>query len=306
MAATREELRRELLALGPPEAADLLVALARDCILLRRERCEDAEIPIGASKLGGAPDLPLALPRPQGVYDPMAFLAQIDLAEITALPPPTSPPEQGAFDFGERPPPVSKPLDLLPITGLLSFFYETHALLHGTDVLEDRRFGRVLLTPAGTSLARRPLPAVLSRPSRVPVHWPIGSGETYEPGSVAYKPCRVRLERAVMPPDDGSHTLAMLPRDDDMGDAIRDLADEWPYHALEQIRHLPPAHHMLGHQKTIQYDYEEPGEVLLLQIDTDYEAGITWGDGGALYVYITERDLRRGDFSRVRMIWDCS
>ncbi|MDP3853118.1 DUF1963 domain-containing protein, partial [Phenylobacterium sp.] len=44
---------------------------------------------------------------------------------------------------------------------------------------------------------------------------------------------------------------------------------------------------------------------LLLQLDTDDEAGMMWGDVGSLYFWIRERDARIGDFSKVWMILQC-
>jgi uncharacterized protein YwqG len=44
---------------------------------------------------------------------------------------------------------------------------------------------------------------------------------------------------------------------------------------------------------------------LLLQIDTDDEAGMMWGDCGRLYFWIRHQDLAEKDFSNVWMILQC-
>lgn len=44
---------------------------------------------------------------------------------------------------------------------------------------------------------------------------------------------------------------------------------------------------------------------LLLQIDTDNDAGMMWGDTGMLYFWIREQDARVRDFSKVWMILQC-
>jgi len=45
---------------------------------------------------------------------------------------------------------------------------------------------------------------------------------------------------------------------------------------------------------------------LLLQLDTDYDAGMMWGDVGSLYFWIREQEARTGDFSRIWMILQCN
>ena len=55
--------------------------------------------------------------------------------------------------------------------------------------------------------------------------------------------------------------------------------------------------------------YGEPNKVkdwvLLLQIDTDDEAGIMWGDCGVANWFISREDLKKRDFSKVLFNWDC-
>ena len=45
--------------------------------------------------------------------------------------------------------------------------------------------------------------------------------------------------------------------------------------------------------------------MLLLQVDTDDEAGWMWGDCGTLYYWIRRPDLLAGRFDRVWMIFQC-
>ena len=45
--------------------------------------------------------------------------------------------------------------------------------------------------------------------------------------------------------------------------------------------------------------------VLLLQIDTDGEQSIMWGDMGVANFFIHPNDLKRRDFSKVLYNWDC-
>ncbi len=45
---------------------------------------------------------------------------------------------------------------------------------------------------------------------------------------------------------------------------------------------------------------------LLLQIDTDHQAHIRWGDNGVGNFFIREEDLQKRDFSHILYSWDCS
>lgn len=80
---------------------DSLIALLRPAIALTATRADDREIPLGASKFGGAPDVPAGFVWPTWNQRPLGFLAQINLEEVAP------------FDVES----------LLPKSGLLSFFH---------------------------------------------------------------------------------------------------------------------------------------------------------------------------------------
>src|SRR5262249_17394721 len=110
MWSTREELETVLARAGLGEWASPLAAAARHAVILEPGPIEEgAHAPIGASRLGGMPDLPLDVPWPwrpalssegwkevpQNVQEflhldmaheadswPLSFIAQIDFAEI--------------------------------------------------------------------------------------------------------------------------------------------------------------------------------------------------------------------------------
>jgi uncharacterized protein YwqG len=73
--------------------------------------------------------------------------------------------------------------------------------------------------------------------------------------------------------------------------------------------------HLLGHPRWIQEDpmttikkYEQPNTFneedwfLLLQIDSVYQANMNWIDDGILYFYIHKDDLKKQDFSKVKLV----
>jgi hypothetical protein len=100
------------------------------------ERADLASFALGATRVGGSPDLPEATAWPAVKKAPMTFVGQLDLAELARLSGP---------DWAM----------LLPTSGLLSFF------VHDSDPENYAQKGAVLLTEAGATLVRRDAPKAL-------------------------------------------------------------------------------------------------------------------------------------------------
>ena len=98
-----DRLRERLRAGGLSHRADAIVAAAAPCVWLDSRREEDDALAVGASKLGGMPDLPVGGEWPTWRDQPMAFIAQIRLDE--------------AAPFDDE--------GILPAAGLLSVFFAT-------------------------------------------------------------------------------------------------------------------------------------------------------------------------------------
>lgn len=69
-------------------------------------------------------------------------------------------------------------------------------------------------------------------------------------------------------------------------------------------------HKIGGYAFFTQADPREDGpykdyDTLLLQIDSEDEAGIMWGDSGVGNFFIKKEDLKNGDFSNILYNWDC-
>ena len=77
--AEAEQLIREH---APARLQEQLISLLRPAIALTATRSDDAQIPLGASKFGGAPDVPLEFEWPMWNEKPLGFLAQINLEEV--------------------------------------------------------------------------------------------------------------------------------------------------------------------------------------------------------------------------------
>lgn len=122
----RDAITARLLRASPTRGADMAAALL-PAVRFGVRPADPDEVPLGASKLGGPPDLPRGVTWPGGTR----FFAQVDLAGVTAV----------AYEG----------LDL-PDSGLLSFF--AHADDDGVDWSASSAV--VLYTPAGTPLVRTP------------------------------------------------------------------------------------------------------------------------------------------------------
>ena len=221
------------------------------------------------SRLGGEPDLPPETAWPVGPEGPLGFLGQFDLSAIQ---------EAGGPAW-------------LPTTGLLQAFH-------------DDRWGeadqvRLILTTEPN--CRRTGP-----PAEAPAQW------RYSEVAIAFE------------------QLTSLPSLDWLGIDPRGLQPSGPAWAelavLAGSRSKPEILHQLGgYPDEIQserlaitaefmsrglrppaFSASLPPEIfrraeawrLLLQIDSDDVAGMTWMDGGRLYVLAREDDAKAGDFSQ--------
>jgi uncharacterized protein YwqG len=239
----------------------------------------------GGTKLGGLPRLPSSVEWPTWEGDPLAFLAQISLDEL----------------------PVSSPLEGLPREGMLYFFYDARQTTWGFSP-QDRGSWRVIYAPT---------PGSSSRPAPVRLE-------------VLLAQKRLRFAAIDSYPGwDRLDISADLPFDE-----ARPLID-----AAAQTREAPfegrPRHQMGGYPSPEQGDQMElecqlvtnglycgdasgfedpraealrPGAQdwqLLLQLDSDDEAKMMWGDAGRLYFWIRRQDLEKQDFSNAWMVLQC-
>lgn len=270
-------------------------------IRLRTERVEQGDLARGESRIGGVPDLPAGFEWPRWKDAPLAFIAQLKLFDLSAC------------DL-ER---------ALPKDGTLAFFYDPMQEAWGFDP-GDRGSGRVFHFAPGVEL----------RPAAPPEDLP-REGD--------FHPCRVEsLPVLTLPPPDSLYTdrlgLGWHPADDPNSppespperSAYFELIEE-----AEQVLGLrAPFHQALGHPRPVQNEmqlecqlvthglncgdssgYEDPRRAalekgamdwrLLLQIDSDDDASMMWGDLGMVYFWIRADDLRRCDFDKTWSILQC-
>lgn len=251
-----------------------LDTLLRPSIRLTSVPSYETAIPPGGTKLGGLPDLPTGTAWPEMAGAPMSFIAQIALGDVHPL-------DQAG---------------VLPATGTLSFFYDASQQTFGADP-KDRAGFKVLYFAGG--------PATLTR-----VDFPLNL-----PGEGRFRVCSLsaRVEE----------TLPLQPNLEEPGLTWTD-DDQAKYDSMLQAvvtgdaaQH--PIHRLLGNPDTIQDDMRlecqlaangvadpsapavqaqvarlTPGAadwLLLLQVDSDPGATMTWANAGMLYFWIRREDL---------------
>lgn len=297
--------RQQLLDLARQHSLDAdaerIADLAQPAIHIQRQRVADESvIPVGASKLGGAPDVPAGFVWPHDGGKPLTFLAQFRLSQVAP------------FDLEKALPPV----------GMLSFFYDADGQPWGSH-LGERDGWRVYFLPDET--------APLARMAH-----PIAKGEFQ--GVKALAPCTVAFVPIItlFPPFEFT---AQTPDTDERPDPHHRywemLEKVEQAQGLREQGRTPPHHRLLGRPDQIQGDVmmrcevcsrvvpddrapaEEGPEVearaqewrLLFQVDTDDDddqgLGIMWGDVGALYFCIRRQDLAARDFSRCWLALQC-
>jgi uncharacterized protein YwqG len=273
----RDDLLSDLSNAGLTPIGTELANLSRECVRMRSAPCANGNISLGSSKLGGSPDLPPGLAWPKWKTDYLTFVAQVNLAELTVS-------------------------ELLPKIGMLSFFYDREQSAWGFDPNHREGF-RLWYFPEVSQLIRSVEPAVSTFPS----------------APVSFEP------------------FLSLP--DSSADSVRDLLldienDEQYYDFVEKHAGPAPLHQILGWPHVIQGDMAlqcqlvtnglysgnasgykdsrrkelEPGAkdwTLLLQIDSDDNAKMMWGDAGTLYVWIRRQDLASRDFDKAWTILQC-
>ncbi|NNG00145.1 MAG: DUF1963 domain-containing protein [Desulfobacteraceae bacterium] len=240
----------------------------------------------GLSKIGGLPIGNVSLRWPIWKGKPLAFLCQVDLDAI----------------------PKSEFSTLLPSEGILYFFYDQEQSTWGFDP-KDRGSWNVIYISKKNELK--------------PINAPAGLGKEY-----IYKEKNIKFSKILIYPDWQDDRIDKLNLNDSQSDEYFELRSS--------IFQNQPAHQLLGYPSPVQGNdmdlesqlvsnglycgdatgYRDPKAkelesgrndwILLLQLDSDDDAGMMWGDVGMLYFWIRKSDLKKNDFSNVWMILQCS
>jgi uncharacterized protein YwqG len=278
-------LREKLTQSGLSRVAKELELATLEATRLITQPADEGSLSLGVTKIGGEPDLPSGTLWPTWKDSPLSFIAQLNLEEL--------------HHISKTP---------LPPSGLLSFFYDAEQKTWGFDP-EDLGSWRVIYSSDLSSLRRFKFPAALT-------------------SNAHYDSCKVDfLKTSTLAPYE-SRVVERLHLSVEEAD---DYGDIW----VETQQELEgPRHQVLGHPHPIQGEmqlecqlvshgiycgdsdgYNDPRSAalekgaddwqLLLQIDSDDNAGMMWGDTGMLYFWIQKQALERQEFHKVWVVLQC-
>jgi uncharacterized protein YwqG len=271
-------------AVGLHRHSDEIVRMARPCVQLVREPTEDLLLAVGASKLGGAPDVPPSFRWPVWKDVPLSFIAQLNLGEVAQ----------------------HLPTSTLPSSGVLAFFYAAAEQPRGFDPQHAGSW-RIFYFANDEDLTRREPPTGL--PDRAV--FPACRAEFSERLSIP--PLESSLIGTLSFDEDEAEMYF------DLEEALLEHFVDNPLHHVlgypdpvqgdMQLQCQLVSHGLSWGDGSAFRDprWEElslaaPEWNLLLQLDSDETAEMMWGGHGRLYFWIRDQDLARKDFSQVWMV----
>lgn len=282
---TSDNLLQFINKCGLEDYAEQILDAKRAAIHIKPKRVDaDSEIPIGASKLGGSPDMPRGFEWYTWQGKPLTFIAQFRLSELAP------------FDLAKA----------LPPEGMLYFFYEVEehrydfsqrdmykVLFHNDENLPLERLSHPVAE--GKFMTIESLAACkidFSYEATIPTNLWIDL-DFHEERTYQYFDLMSEIEKASEP----LHRLLGHPKEighDDM--QLRCHSIRNGMHSIDRLNHRLPYEQIVG-----KYDWQ-----LLLQIDSDpYGIGTIWGDMGCVYYWIRRQDLQAHKFDDCCALFSC-
>ena len=244
--------------------------LASPSLRLRPHRSSAEQLPMGATRLGGCPDLPRGLRWPSCDGAPLSFVAQLRLADLVPF----------------------RLSGSLPPSGNLCFFSDA---TRAAEAAEDPRGGcRVVYADDGVPLTRRPLPLALDEPMR------------------SYRWCGVTFHEELTLPPSSMLDPALTPAPLALLSEVIPRGDVERYRALRRrLAASQLCHRVWGHPDASEASDPRVAAAraltggaavaaadvadfqLLLQLDSDDAAAMTFGAGGRLSFWVRRSALAR-------------
>jgi uncharacterized protein YwqG len=254
--------------------------LARMSVRLTPHSVDEAQLRVGASKIGGVPDLPTGVNWPQWKGVPQSFIAQVSLDEVCQ------------YDTDK----------LLPPQGVLWFFYDAKQETYGEDPA-DRGGWQVFYREDESNLQRTTTPATLPTESQFQACSIDFSSEitlslqpkldipTFDWTGEEQQHYETFLATFPSPQDHAKVHHRLLGNPDTIQDDMR-LQCQLVSHGVTDSNDPQVAELSKG-----AMDWR-----LLLQIDTDEQHGMRWASTGMLYYWITNADLQARRFDTMWLV----
>ena len=261
----------------------------KNAIRIAFEPSDDSDIAIGASKFGGCPDLPDDVEwfADEMAGIPLSFICQINFAEVKP------------YDSDDK----------LPSSGMLYFFYDCLEMPWGYDPTDG--VGKKVFYYDGdlSKLERKAVPDNFD-----------------EDAALFFGAAKLTFDNVLELPDEFSSPGGRIKVTDEEESALDEI--------LSECEDEMVINKLLGHSDNIQGEMELECELvtnglycgdssgfnegrergidqntdhwnLLLQIDSNDEIGMEWGDCGRLYLWITDEDLADRNFEDAWLILQC-
>jgi len=267
----RAGVQQAMVAAGLSRLTKDLDRLSKTSIRLYTTAVDEFLLSVGASKLGGVPDLPPGASWPQWKGMPQSFIAQIRIDDVHP------------YDTN----------GVLPKSGMLWFFYDAQQETYGADPADRGGWHVLFIDGEPRGLQRTPAPAQL-------------------PTSSQFKACTITFTSEITLSQQPKLEIPKLDWTAAEQKQYEQLLSTFPNAADRAQVH----HRLLGHPDTIQddmrlecqlashgvTDVKDPRAAelskgamdwqLLLQVDSDEQAGMEWGNTGMLYYWIQGTDLQ--------------
>jgi uncharacterized protein YwqG len=277
------QLRETLITRHLSRVADEIESAAKASVCLAADKPSEDAI----TRLGGQPNLPSTFEWPSWREEPLAFVAQVDLAALPQIPGLT-----------------------LPRNGALFFFFEGGENAWGFRP-DDRGSSCVLFTPDPLNrFPLRSLPESLPRHLRfkgvglsvAPIQLTIpGDGDT-----VVKQLSLTRDERnAYLDFQEQWNTdkVGTIHRVGGYPDCVQGDPKLEAHLVSHGLYCGDPSGYELGRKQGLSAGSSEWD--LLLQVDSEEKAGMIWGDVGRIYFLIHNQDLAQRRFDKTWLVFQC-
>ncbi len=275
--------------------AEEVKKLLRPYIRVYTKKNDNDTLDIGKSKIGGLPDLPKGIDWPYSEEDNqhMHFIAQFKLDEVA--------------EYDKE--------HLLPKTGYL-FFFACYSEIGKVIYFEGKE----------KELEKKEIPETLK--PKEPSFWK--KIFKIKPAKMVYDECQVNFEKQYSIPSWDSVYADIVQKEKSIELKPVDAYSEKYLNEDVIIRKAEENvtnHHFLGYADGIQDSFQEihvniepdfnwenitidqykdfSKWILLLQLDTDPNADMMWGDAGRLYYMIQKEDLKNHKFDKIKATMDC-